>query len=219
MRPSELVIVRHAEARCDIAGVVGGPRGDTGLTTVGRAQAARAAARLVEDAQPVSAVYSGQRPRLRQTGLILAAVLGLKLRIQARLGEQRYGDDVDGRAWSNVLDEFGTLPAYEPSRPLADGGECWSEYLVRTRRALATLVSRHPGERIAVVGTSGMVHASFDLFMELPAGATGRVGFDCPPVAITAWRELPINPRRPAAGLRWSLAEHFGSVGMAKAAA
>jgi probable phosphoglycerate mutase len=219
MRPSELVIVRHAEASCDIADVVGGPRGDTGLTLVGRAQAARAAARLVEDERPVAAVYSGPRPRLRQTGLILAAVLGLTLRVQARLGEQRYGEGIDGCAWSEVLDAFGALPAFDPTRPLAEGGECWKSYLSRTRRALSRLVAKHPGERIVVVGTSGTVHASFDMFMELAAGQTGRVGFDCPPTAITAWRELPASPRRPAAGVRWSLVEHFASVRGAEAAA
>lgn len=209
MQPSELVIVRHAEACCDAADVVGGPRGDTGLTTRGRAQAARVAARLLEDRTRVAAVYSGPRPRLRQTGLIMAAVLGLTLRVQARLGEQRYGDGADGRAWAEVLDEFGTLPAHEPTRPLAAGGECWRNYLVRTRRSLALLVARHPGERIVVVGTSGTVRASFDLFLEVSASETTCVGFDCPPTATTTWRELPTNAHRPTAGLRWSLIEHF----------
>jgi probable phosphoglycerate mutase len=209
---SEFVIVRHAEAFCDIAGVVGGPHGDSGLTPAGRVQAAQAAACLAAYERPIAAVYSGPCPRLRQTGQIVAAVLGLRLRVHARLGEQRYGDAADGRAWSTVLEEMGTLPDYEPTRPLAEGGECWRSYVTRVRRALAALVARHPGECVVVIGTGGMVHASFELFLELPEGGTGRVGFECPPTAMTTWRESPASTHRPAVGLRWSLVGHLATL-------
>ena len=37
---TRLVLVRHGEAECNVAGIVGGPQGCTGLTDLGRVQAA-----------------------------------------------------------------------------------------------------------------------------------------------------------------------------------
>ncbi|MGH3941836.1 MAG: histidine phosphatase family protein, partial [Pseudonocardiaceae bacterium] len=65
----ELVIVRHGLAHCNLAGVVGGPRGCTGLTDLGRAQVALLAERLCQDAAgglPVTAVRASPPPRARE---------------------------------------------------------------------------------------------------------------------------------------------------------
>ncbi|WP_322761950.1 histidine phosphatase family protein [Frankia sp. Cr2] len=45
----EIVIVRHGEAACNVAGIVAGEKGCTGLTVTGRAQTERLAARLTAE--------------------------------------------------------------------------------------------------------------------------------------------------------------------------
>jgi probable phosphoglycerate mutase len=209
-RASELVIARYAEAACDVAGIVGGPVGDTGLTTAGRIQAACAGTRLLCEpaAQPYAVVYSGSRPRLLQTGAVISAVLGVPLRRQGTLAAQRYGAAVDARPWRTVVSEFGGVPAREPNRALSEGGESWNAYVARIGRALRRLTARHPGQRIVVIGDNGTVDASFAVFLNLRDASAERVGIDCAPTGLTRWREDPADAHRPEAGLRWSLIEH-----------
>ena len=106
-RAGELVIVQHGEAKCDVAGIVGGTIGDTGLTVAGRMQAARTAARMACElaVQPVCTVYTGSRPRMLQTGAIVASVLGAPLRKAAMFGGQRFGNGIDARPRSEVNSE------------------------------------------------------------------------------------------------------------------
>lgn len=220
VQPSELLIVKHAEAQCDVTGVVGGPNGDTGLTKAGRIQAVCAAARLVLESapQPFSAVYSGSRPRVLQTAAIIADVVGAPLRRLATLADQRYGTAIDGQPWRAVYEAFGGSPAHEPHRAMSEGGESWNAYVSRVGRALGRLTSRHPGERIVVVGGNGTVDASLMVFLSLPEGGTHQVGVDCLPTGLTRWREVPAERHAPALGLRWTLVEHNAAEHLPKAA-
>lgn len=210
MEPSELVIVKHAEAACDVAGVVGGPRGDTGLTTSGRVQAACAALHLALEPgrATFTAVYTGSRPRLLETAAIIASVLGVPLRRYGPLGGQRYGASIDAQPWSAVHRAFGGSPTREPHRALAQDGESWNAYVARVGRALTRLTARHPGERIVVVGGSGVVDASLGIFCDLPERGADRGAISWQPTGLTRWREVPAEEHNPSLGLQWSLIEH-----------
>ncbi|OAA27901.1 phosphoglycerate mutase family protein [Frankia sp. EI5c] len=79
MRPTDLLLVRHGEAHCNLAWIAGGDLGCTGLTDRGRVQAADLARglRALHDDRPVDAVYVAPRLRVRQTAEIIHGELGL----------------------------------------------------------------------------------------------------------------------------------------------
>lgn len=204
--PGRLVLVRPGEAVCDVAGIIGGPRTCTGLTALGRGQAARAAAHLAAELGdgPIAAVYSARLPRLHETARILAAVLNVTARSEQTLNEQRYGQNVDGLAWGSVLRRFGGAPAAHPDQPLSDGGESWSACIRRTSRGLGRLLERHPGQSVVVVASSAAVSASFALMLALSSNSCSRAGVISVPGGITCWQQAD------TAGLRlsWRLVSH-----------
>lgn len=76
MSPTRLILVRHGQAHCNVAGVIGGRRGCTGLTDHGRHQTRLLADRLSADHAkgPITAAYTTPLPRARETADIRASV-------------------------------------------------------------------------------------------------------------------------------------------------
>ncbi len=67
--PTRVVLIRHGEAICNVAGVVGGHVGCTGLSPTGRRQAEALAARLMETGElaDVTALYASVLTRALET--------------------------------------------------------------------------------------------------------------------------------------------------------
>jgi broad specificity phosphatase PhoE len=74
---TRLVLIRHGEAVCNVAGVCGGPIGCTGLTEVGRAQVEALRARLSVTGELAGAdvLYASVLPRAIETAKIVAPAL------------------------------------------------------------------------------------------------------------------------------------------------
>jgi probable phosphoglycerate mutase len=105
---TDLLLVRHGEAWCNLAGVAGGDRGCTGLTDQGREQAERLAVRLgaLNDEWAVDALYATPRRRVRETAIPIAATLGLPVRVDAGLSGPTHGV-ADGMPWTEIRRTFG----------------------------------------------------------------------------------------------------------------
>ena len=75
---SRIVLVRHGEAQCNLNHVVGGLKGCTGLTDLGRRQVAVLADRLYESGElrDATALYSSVLPRAVETAERLRPVVG-----------------------------------------------------------------------------------------------------------------------------------------------
>jgi probable phosphoglycerate mutase len=118
MITTELVFVRHGQAQCNAAGVVGGPRTCTGLTDLGYAQVELAARRLAAEhrTKPFDMVFTGPRIRLVQTGELIAQTLQIPLHIDDRLDGPVHGD-ADGERWDAVKTAFGGGPHAHPDTP------------------------------------------------------------------------------------------------------
>jgi probable phosphoglycerate mutase len=207
--PSDLLITRHGEARCNRDQFVGGTRGCTGLTDLGRHQVAQLAVRLRHEhlARPVEALYTSPLLRTQQSAAIIAESLEIDVRTEPALREQDYGD-ADGRPWPEVVSEFGGIPSLEPDRPLAPGAETWTQYLHRAAAALKQILGRHEGQRILIVGHGETIDASFRLLLDLPAARRTRAGFTAHPASLTRWTQQPVSWTRPDAGWRWMLQAH-----------
>jgi probable phosphoglycerate mutase len=190
---TELVIARHGEAACNVAGIVGGQRGCTGLTGLGRHQVEKLAARLaVEHVRaPYTAFYATPRLRVTQTAEIITRALCLRPSIDPDLRGPDHGD-ADGQLWTDVKTEFQGPPQHAPDRQYAHGSETWNEYLDRATTALQKIIARHDGERILVAAHGETVEAAHALLLGLPRNACLRLGFVTTHASLARWQR-PTN--------------------------
>jgi broad specificity phosphatase PhoE len=187
---TELYLVRHGEAVANVEPVIGGMRGDGGLTSRGRDQCRLLEERLTRERMHADRLVSSTLPRALQTAEYVARALGLPVLPDEGLHELRPGD-ADGltvQEWQARY-RVGEEPPVtrDPYRVFSPGGESWATFLARAGAALARLVARHPDETVVAVCHAGVVEASFALAFGL--GATGN-RVDCSPsnTGLTHWR-------------------------------
>lgn len=160
-----LVLVRHGEATCNVAGRVGGPAGCTGLTDLGRAQAEALRRRLAEagELRGATAIYSSVLVRAVETAEIISPEVGeghLSVVRDCALCELHPGES-DGLTWEQFSAHFGE-PDWDrdPDALVAPGGESWTGFVHRAALALEDLVGRHSGEMVVVVCHAGVIESA-----------------------------------------------------------
>ena len=149
---TRIVLVRHGEAECNINRVIGGPKGCTGLTDLGRVQVNALADRLYESGElrGATALYSSVLPRAIETAKRLRPVVGPgpkalgPVRQRCDLCELHPGE-ADGMEWTEMVETFG-VPDWDndPTVPIAPGGESWSGFVDRASAAVRGLVGGIP---------------------------------------------------------------------------
>jgi broad specificity phosphatase PhoE len=187
---TELYLLRHGEAVANVEPVIGGMRGDPGLTPRGREQCRLLEERLTHQGMPVDRLVSSTLPRALETAGYVARALGLPVLPDEGLHELRPGD-ADGltvhewRARYRVGEEPGGTR--DPYRAFSPGGESWATFLARAGTALAGLVDRYRDQTVVAVCHAGIVEASFALAFGM--GASGN-RVDCAPLntSLTHWR-------------------------------
>jgi probable phosphoglycerate mutase len=196
---TNLHLIRHGEAEINVRRVVGGPRGDTGLTAKGVAQAERLRDRLARD-QEIQAhvLVASPLPRARQTAEIVAPALGLPITVDDALQEIDPGE-ADGLAFDDVITRFG-IPdvAREPNRPLAPGGESYASFMERVAAALDRLAREHEGKTVVAVTHGGFIDGSFVHFLRLATVSFPGSRFASHHTALTHWQ----HRGRPTSGWR-----------------
>jgi probable phosphoglycerate mutase len=186
---TEVILARHGEAHCNLAGLVGGDKTCTGLTERGCQQVIRLAARLRdqhESGAPIDVLYAAPRRRVRESAEILTAALGLPARVEPGLSGPRHGQ-ADGLKWQEIKTAFGGPPQSDPGRPYGPGSETWNEYLARATACLAGLTQRHAGQRVLIAGHAETIEAAFTLMLTLPEGSCTRAGFVTDHASLTCW--------------------------------
>jgi probable phosphoglycerate mutase len=206
-QPATLIIARHGEAHCNHDQTIGGPRGCHGLTDRGQDQVQHLATRLRDQYPGLHAIYASPLRRAAESAAIIGSMLGMPVTIGEDLREQDSGE-ADGRTWADTVTAFGAIPALEPDRPLAPGGETWRAYLQRATTALIRILDRHPGQRILVIGHGETADAAFHLFLRLPAASRAHAAFALHHAAVSVWEQQPLAWTRPTAGWRWTLLTH-----------
>jgi 2,3-bisphosphoglycerate-dependent phosphoglycerate mutase len=149
---TELVLVRHGQGRCNADGLIGGRRGCTGLSALGRQECVLLAEQLAElDAdRRFDAVLTSPRLRVVQCAEIVAARLGRPVAVVDALRGQEFGE-ADGRSWQHVIERFGGPPAHDPDRPVAPGAESWNAYADRVLAALTGVLETYARGRVLLV--------------------------------------------------------------------
>jgi 2,3-bisphosphoglycerate-dependent phosphoglycerate mutase len=205
---TRLLITRHGEAACNVAGIVGGDIGCTGLTTCGREQVARLGARLAAEhgTDPFDVLYASPRLRAQQSAQILAGALRIESTIDPSLVGPDHGE-ADGMAWNDVKTAFaGPSQAY-PHLAHAPGAETWLAYLARTFSSLTHLLDLHAGQKILIAGHGETIEAANTLLLELPAAGCSRISFTTAHASITRWERHTNRFGRTV----WNLAGHNDS--------
>ena len=144
----ELVLVRHGEAQCNVAGVVGGERGCTGLSPRGEQQVRLLARRLVVEhrTRPFDALYTSPRRRALETTAAISDAIGVKSVVEWDLRHLDPGE-ADGHSWQDINSTFQGPPQRRPDLAFAPGAESWNTFLTRSTAVLRRIIERHPGER------------------------------------------------------------------------
>jgi len=151
---TRLVLIRHGEANVYVESIVGGHDSCTGLSGLGRRQAAALRDRLASTGElgEVDALYASVMARAMETAEIIAPALGgLPVRTDCDLCEIHPGE-AEGMSWADYEAQYGssTWGPAQYHRPWAPGAETVAELVTRAGRRLWQLVTEHPGETVVV---------------------------------------------------------------------
>ena len=170
-----LVLVRHGDAHAGFHGVIGGPRGCTGLTPLGRRQA-DALSRYLAASGRVRAdvLLSSVLPRAVETAELMAPGLGIDaVRQDCDLCEVHTGE-ADGLTWTEYGARYGSFDMEaEPERRFAPGGESWQTFHERVQQMFARLSEELADQTVVAVCHAGVISASLRVLFGVPDPGTG----------------------------------------------
>jgi probable phosphoglycerate mutase len=173
-RPTTLLFIRHGETDANANGQLEGAT-DKPLNATGQAQAQAVAGRLVRENRPIHAIYSSSLTRAQQTAAPLAARLSspksaalgdLPVQVDPALSEFHLGE-WDGLTLEALRDEkqlwarMAADPHFAPP-----GGESAMQFGLRLVGAVRAILSRHPGETIAIFSHGGALATVLAVLLE-----------------------------------------------------
>ena len=186
---TDVYLIRHGESVPNVQPIIGGMRGDTGLTERGHRQAFLLEQRLADSGPAVDILYASTLPRARITAEYVSRALKLEPIFDDIWQELRPGE-ADGLSLAEWERRYGRLEwgFGDPFRPFSPGGESWADFLVRVGGALSRLTRAHLGQVVAVVCHGGVLEASFMHAFGLGPTASSGVRFAPRNTSITHWR-------------------------------
>jgi len=190
---TRLVLIRHGEARAALDRVVAGERGCSGLSELGRAQAALLRDRLARTGEVVADVLaSSTLPRAIETAEIIAPALAGSLGQEPEMVRdcglcELHPGECDTLGWDEYAERYGVDMLARPFEPMSPGGESLAEFNVRVGRALTALADEHDGQSIVVACHGGVVMASMKCFLGLPVLPSPSVDLLVTNTSLTEW--------------------------------
>lgn len=187
---TNLYLIRHGEAVVNVKPIVGGMRGDTGLTELGIMQAERLRDRLMGTKEIAADILIvSTLPRARQTAEIIAPAFGLSITYDAEFQEMRVGE-ADGLSQREAWARYG-LPMVDRDafHTIAPGGENWASFMLRVGTAFNRVTRQHQGKTIVIVCHGGVIDGSFIYFFGLNPMAPPDTGFYTYNTSITHWQQ------------------------------
>ena len=170
-----LFLVRHGDAHAGFHGVIGGQRGCTGLTPLGRAQAEALRDHLARSGRVrADVLLASVLPRAVETATIIAPGLGLEITSQdCDLCEVHTGE-ADGLTWAEWRVRYGSFSMEtEPDRVFAPAGESWNTFHQRVRGTLERMARDYAGQTVVAVCHAGVITASLRMLLGVQHTGTG----------------------------------------------
>lgn len=191
-----LILVRHGDAYAGFQGVIGGPRGCRGLTSLGRRQAEALRDHLAATSRVrADFLLASVLPRAVETAEIVAPGLGLQLhRQECDLCEVHTGD-ADGLTWTEYGARYGSFEMEaEPDRVFAPGGESWATFHERVHQMFRRIAAEFLDQTVVAVCHAGVIMASMRVLFGIPHPGTGA---RLRPVntGLTEWEHDPAQDR------------------------
>lgn len=157
MEATRICLVRHGETTWNAEKRIQGQI-DIGLNAAGLVQAQAAANWLT--GQPVTALYSSDLLRARQTAERIAARLNLLPKFRPAFRERRYGF-FEGLTYdesrARYPADYHSFETRDPEFVIPFGGESLQQLSARVSDGLSQLVAEHFGEMIVVVTHGGVL--------------------------------------------------------------
>ena len=150
--------------------MIGGHRGCTGLTPLGRQQAEALASYLATTGWiRADVLLASVLPRAVQTAEILAPALDLPLaRQECGLCEVHTGE-ADGLTWTEYTHRFGLFEMEaEPERVFAPGGESWICFHKRVQQMFEQMAEEFAEQTVVAVCHGGVISASIRVLFGIP---------------------------------------------------
>ena len=185
---TRLLFVRHGQAHVNVSHVLGGMRGDTGLTALGRAQAVRLRDRLTTGEFHADVLLASSLPRARETAEIIAPVLGLPVVLDDDLHEIRVGDEGDGLTLDEYKRRFGWVDiAANPHIPIDPSGESWARFMLRVGETLTRIGRDYRGKTVIIVCHGGVVDGSLVHFFGMSPAVFPPARLHTLNTSLTLW--------------------------------
>ncbi len=206
---TRLVLIRHGESTATVRRVAGGMVGCTGLTVLGREQAAALRDRWLKHPElDADVLVASDMARARETAEIVAPALGdLALELDPGLREMDPGPECDGLPWDEITKLLGSTDwESDPYRWGFPGGETLAGFQHRAAAAISALAHRFEGRCVVAVCHAGVIDVALRLFLRTPF--TGGFELRTLNTSITevqlqspGWRLLRYNDAAHLAGL------------------
>lgn len=157
---TRLVYVRHGESNVTVDRVIGGYRTCSGLSDLGRQQAAALRDRWLAapEFQP-DLIVSSHFPRARETAAFIAqAFEDMPVTIDEGFGEHDPGAECDGMSMAEFVERYGVESwEMDPFGVTFPGGETIAAFHYRVGAAVRGLLDRHAGSTIVVSCHGGVI--------------------------------------------------------------
>ncbi|AMO23595.1 histidine phosphatase family protein [Ramlibacter solisilvae] len=199
MEATRIIAVRHGETSWNVDSRIQGQL-DVSLNDTGLWQARRVGEALV--GEPISAVYTSDLGRARQTAASISELTGVPLVPDEGLRERSFGV-FEGMTFDEIHEQWPDhaqswrrrVPEWQPPQ----GGESLLQLRERVTRTVTELAARHPGELIVVVAHGGVLDALYRLATrqevnaprtwELPNGAINRLLWTPQGFTLVGWSD------------------------------
>lgn len=213
-----LYLIRHGQSFVNLSDWSGGNQ-DTGLTELGRTQAAALAAWIVREVPTVHALYASTMLRALETTSYLAECYQTTFTPDNRLreiGNNRY----DHVPWPSddlpdYSDYWGSERPFSSVTPDRDGGESLMHFRSRVGSFLEEMTERHREQTVIAVCHGGVIDVTFDHIFNV--GPWRRCEVWCKNTGITKF-EFVEHPRRETWRLHYhSRVDHLQGIESASA--
>ena len=182
-----LLLVRHAQAR----NAAGTSYDDASLSALGREQGGMLA-RACAGRRP-TALFASPAARARQTADLIAAATGLRVAVDERLLEYRFGSITDpGLTLEQLRERRDDLLVWHPDSRLAADGETLRAFGLRVAAALEEIVARQLAGDVVIVAHAGSIDAALRWAIGIDPGTPVMHDF---PIANASITELIHWPR------------------------
>lgn len=169
---TRLIFVRHGESNTTVARRIGGHRTCTGLSPLGREQAAALRDRWIAHPEFVAdTLISSHYQRARETADILAPACGdLPVQVIDGFGEHDPGTECDGLLFDEFVARYGQRDwESDPFNIGFPGGETLAAFHFRIAHTIAQFASDHEGETAVIACHGGVVDAALRYTLRVPS--------------------------------------------------